>query len=272
MKWTAPRIKACKGVEKVTCLTAGDFATAHLLDEAGLHLILVGDSLANTLLGYETTLPVTMEQMLHHTAAVVRGVKQSLVVADMPFMSYQVSDEQALANAGRFLKEAGADAVKLEGGRLRATCIRRLTENGIPVMGHIGLTPQSVRAMGGYKVQGRLPAEAEALLADAAALEASGVFAIVLECVPRELAARITEAVSVPTIGIGAGAACDGQVLVTSDMLGIDSSVAPSFVKRFAELGEAMKTAFVAYRDEVTAGRFPDDAHSFPRPDAEPVM
>ncbi len=272
MKWTAPRIKACKGVEKVTCLTAGDFATARLLDEAGLHLILVGDSLANTLLGYETTLPVTMEQMLHHTAAVARGVKQALVVADMPFMSYQVSDEQALANAGRFLKEAGADAVKLEGGRLRETCIRRLTGNGIPVMGHIGLTPQSVRAMGGYKVQGRLPAEAEALLADAAALEAAGVFAIVLECVPRELATRITAAVSVPTIGIGAGAACDGQVLVTSDMLGIDSSVAPSFVKRYAELGAAMKIAFVAYRDEVASGRFPDAAHSFPRPDGEQVM
>jgi len=267
MKWTATRIKACKGVEKVVCLTAGDFATACLLDAAGLHLVLVGDSLANTLLGYETTLPVTMEQMLHHTAAVVRGVRQALVVADMPFMSYQVSDEQALTNAGRFLKEAGADAVKIEGGRVRQSCVRRLTENGIPVLGHIGLTPQSIRAMGGYKVQGRLPAEAEALLADAAALEAAGVFGIVLECVPRELAAQITAAVSVPTIGIGAGAACDGQVLVTSDMLGIASAVAPSFVKRYAELGQAMTAAFEAYRDDVASGRFPDAAHSFPRPD-----
>lgn len=257
MKWTAIRIQACKGVEKVACLTAGDFATARLLDEAGMHLVLVGDSLAMTLLGYETTLPITMEQMLHHTAAVVRGVKRALVVADMPFMSYQVSDEQALSNAGRFIQEAGADAVKIEGGRIRATCVRRLVENGIPVMGHIGLTPQSIRAMGGYKVQGRLPAEAEALLADAEVLAAAGVFGIVLECVPHELAARITAQVAVPTIGIGAGPACDGQVLVTNDMLGIASSVAPSFVKQYAEVGSVMKTAFEAYRDDVSAGRFP---------------
>jgi len=270
MKWTVPRIKACKGVEKIACLTAGDCATARLLDAAGLHLVLVGDSLANTLLGYETTLPVTMEQMLHHTAAVVRGVRQALVVADMPFMSYQVSDERALANAGRFLKEAGADAVKLEGGGLRETCIRRLTGNGIPVMGHIGLTPQSVRAMGGYKVQGRLPAEAETLLSDAGALEAAGVFAIVLECVPHDLAARITAAVSVPTIGIGAGGDCDGQVLVTTDMLGIDTGATPSFVKRYAELGDAMKAAFLGYRDDVANGRFPeDDGHRTTRPDRE---
>lgn len=263
MKWTAIRIQACKGVEKVVCLTAGDYATARLLDEAGLHLVLVGDSLAMTMLGCETTLPVTMEAMLHHTAAVVRGVRQAMVVADMPFMSYQVSDEQALTNAGRFLKEAGADAVKIEGGRIRTSCVRRLTENGIPVVGHIGLTPQSVRAMGGYNVQGRLPAEAEALLADAAALESAGAFAIVLECVPAELAATITGSVSVPTIGIGAGAACDGQVLVTHDMLGIDSQVAPSFVKRYADVGAAMKTAFAAYRDDVLAGRFPAAEHSF---------
>jgi 3-methyl-2-oxobutanoate hydroxymethyltransferase len=265
MKWTAIRIRECKGVQKVVCLTAGDFSTARLLDEAGMHLVLVGDSLAMTLLGYETTLPVTMEEMLHHTSSVARAVKSALVVADMPFMSYQVSIEQALANAGRFIKEAGADAVKIEGGRIREACVKALTGNGIPVLGHIGLTPQSIRVMGGYKIQGRLPAEAEALLADAEALDKAGVFAIVLECVPRDLAARITASVSVPTIGIGAGAACDGQVLVTHDLLGIATSVSPSFAKRYAEVGASMLTAFTAYRDDVADGRFPGVEHSFPR-------
>lgn len=265
MKWTATKIRDCKGIEKVVCLTAADFSTARLLDEAGLQLILVGDSLAMTVLGYETTLPVTMEEMLHHTSAVARAVKSALIVADMPFMSYQVSVEQALSNAGRFLKEAGADAVKIEGGSIREGCVRALTANGIPVLGHIGLTPQSIRSIGGYKVQGRLPAEAEALLADAKALDRAGVFAIVLECVPRDLAATITAAVSVPTIGIGAGAACDGQVLVTHDVLGIASSVSPSFVKQYANLGETMLSAFSAYRDDVAAGRFPGIEHSFPR-------
>jgi 3-methyl-2-oxobutanoate hydroxymethyltransferase len=192
-------------------------------------------------------------------------VKSALVVADMPFMSYQVSIEQALANAGRFIKEAGADAVKIEGGRIREACVKALTGNGIPVLGHIGLTPQSIRVMGGYKIQGRLPAEAEALLADAEALDKAGVFAIVLECVPRDLAARITASVSVPTIGIGAGAACDGQVLVTHDLLGIATSVSPSFAKRYAEVGASMLTAFTAYRDDVADGRFPGVEHSFPR-------
>ena len=264
-KWTASGIRACKGVEKVVCLTAGDCATARLLDEAGLHLVLVGDSLAMTMLGYDTTLPVTMEEMLHHTAAVARGVSRALVVADMPFMSYQVSIEQALGNAGRFIKTAGAGAVKIEGGRLREACVRALTSNGIPVLGHIGLTPQSLRAMGGYKIQGRLPAEAAALLEDAAALAAAGVFAIVLECVPRDLAERITASVPVPVIGIGAGPACDGQVLVTHDLLGIASQVAPSFVKRYAEVGAQMKAAFEAYREDVASGVFPGIEHSFPR-------
>ncbi len=264
MKWTGNKIRACKGVEKIVCLTAGDFATAKLIDEAGLHIALAGDSLAMTLLGYETTLPVTMEQMLHHTAAVARGVKRALVVADMPFMSYQVSVEQAMLNAGRFLKEAGADAVKIEGGKIREACVSALTHNGIPVLGHIGLTPQSILTIGGYKVQGRQLEEAEALLADAMALEAAGVFAIVLECVPCELAGTITAAIGVPTIGIGAGSDCDGQVLVTHDMLGIASSVAPSFVKRYADLGDRMQAAFEAYRDDVMAGRFPGPAHSFP--------
>jgi len=269
MKWTATRIRACKGVEKVACLTAGDFSTARLLDEAGLHLVLVGDSLAMTMLGYETTLPVTMEAMLHHTSAVSRGVRSALVVADMPFMSYEISEEQALSNAGRFIKEAGADAVKIEGGRGREATVRALVANGIPVLGHIGLTPQRIRTMGGYKVQGRQPAEAEALMDDAAALDKAGVFAIVLECVPRELAARITESVAVPTIGIGAGVACDGQVLVTNDLLGIASAVSPTFVKRYAELGTAMLAAFSAYRDDVSSGRFPGVEHSFPREKTE---
>ncbi len=265
MKWTATRIRACKGVEKVVCLTAGDCATARMLDEAGLQLVLVGDSLGMTMLGYETTLPVTMAEMLHHTSAVVRAVKSALVVADMPFMSYQVSIARALANAGRFIKVAGADAVKIEGGRIRSATVKALVENGIPVLGHIGLTPQSIRAMGGYTVQGHQPAEAEALLEDALELDRSGAFAMVLECVPRDLAARITAAVSVPTIGIGAGASCDGQVLVTHDLLGIASPVAPSFAKCYAEVGAAMRAAFAAYRDDVAAGRFPGLEHSFPR-------
>jgi len=262
MKWTAPRIQACKGIEKISCLTAGDVAVARLLDAAGIHIVLVGDSLAMTLLGHSTTLPATMEIMLHHTAAVVRGVKTSLVVADMPFLSYQVSDDQALSNAGRFLQEAGADAVKIEGGCIRSSCVQRLVRNGIPVLGHIGLMPQSVRTMGGYKMQGRSADAADALLADAQALEAAGVFGIVLECVPSDVAARITAAVGVPTIGIGAGPDCDGQVLVTHDILGLDSAVSPSFAKRYAEIGALTTDAFRAYRDEVAAGRFPDASHS----------
>ncbi len=263
MKWTASRIQGCKGREKVVCLTACDYATARLLDEAGLHLVLVGDSLAMTVLGYETTLPVTMEQMLHHTSAVSRAVRSALVVADMPFMSYQISVEQAIENAGRFIKEAGAGAVKIEGGRIRSGTVQRLVENGIPVLGHIGLTPQSIRSMGGYKVQGRLPAEAKVLLDDAVALNQSGVFALVLECVPAELAVEITASVSVPTIGIGAGVDCDGQILVTHDVLGIDSSVTPSFAKRYAEVGKMMQKVFSEYRDDVVAGRFPAKEHSF---------
>ena len=261
--WTTSRIKAAKGQHKLVCLTAYDYSTARLEDEAGTHLILVGDSLGMTMLGYETTLPVTMEDMLHHTRAVVRGVKNALVVADMPFMSYQVSVAQALENAGRCIKGAGAGAVKIEGGALRVPTVQALVANGIPVLGHIGLTPQSIREMGGYKVKGRLPQEAQGLLADAAALADAGIFALVLEGMPAALAADITAAVRVPTIGIGAGPHCDGQILVTHDILGLYDGVSPKFVKRYADLGAAMKQAFAAYKHDVESGAFPDAAHSY---------
>ncbi len=262
-KWTADKIQALKGQAKVVCLTAYDSCTARYVDEAGVHLILVGDSLAQTMLGYATTLPVTMEDMVRHTAAVVRGTQQAMVVADMPFMSYQASVEQALTNAGRFIKEAGADGVKLEGGAFRAETIRALVQNGIPVLGHIGLTPQSLKAMGGYKVQGRTDEGARNLLADAQALQEAGVFAIVLECLPRALGAELTQAVHVPTIGIGAGPGCDGQILVSHDVLGLSAGSGPRFVKRYAELGDGMKQAFKAYKADVDAGRFPGDEHCY---------
>ncbi|MFO7535968.1 MAG: 3-methyl-2-oxobutanoate hydroxymethyltransferase [Kiritimatiellia bacterium] len=264
VKWSAAKIKAQKGREKIACLTAYDYFTARLVDEAGIPLVLVGDSLGMTMLGYESTLPVTLEQMLHHGAAVSRAVKSALVVGDMPFMSYQVSREQALENAGRFLKEGGVGAVKLEGGALRAETIAALVRNGIPVLGHIGLTPQSLRELGGYKVQGRRPEEAKRLLADAQALEQAGVFALVVECVPAELGAELTAAVKVPTIGIGAGPACDGQILVSHDLFGMTPAEAtPKFVKRYAEVGAAMRGALAAYHEDVRAGRFPADAQSY---------
>lgn len=262
-RWTTTRIRECKGLKRIACLTASDYATARIIDKAGIPLVLVGDSLAMTVLGYETTLPVTMVEMLHHTAAVARGVEEALVVADMPFMSYQVSPQQAVENAGRFLKEAGADAVKIEGGSVRVETVRALVENGIPVLGHIGLTPQSIRQMGGYKVHGRASEEAQALVADAQALATAGIFALVLECVPRALAAEITQSSDVPTIGIGAGPECDGQVLVTHDLLGMYSDLSPSFVKRYAELGPLMQQAFEDYRDDVAQGEFPADEHCF---------
>jgi 3-methyl-2-oxobutanoate hydroxymethyltransferase len=262
-KWTAERIKGLKGNAKVVCLTAYDFTTARHLDAAGLHMALVGDSLANTMLGYSTTLPVTMDQMIHHTAAVARGITGAMVVADMPFMSYQVSAEQALANAGRFLKEAGADGVKIEGGAFRAGMIAQLVQNGIPVLGHIGLTPQSIRQFGGYKVQGKKEPDAERLLADALALEEAGVFALVIECVPATLGKIITDSVRIPTIGIGAGSHCDGQVLVTHDLLGLSGNTVPRFVKRYADLGDRMVQAFEAYKQDVEKGAFPSDAHCY---------
>ncbi len=261
--WTARKITALKGKAKVVCLTAYDHSMARLLDAVGVQLILVGDSLAMTVLGYETTLPVTVDEMLHHTRAVARGVKDALVVADMPFMSYQVSDEEGIRNAGRFIKEANADAVKIEGGAVRASLVRRLVQNGIPVLGHIGLTPQSIRQMGGYRVQGRVSKEAETLLADAHALAEAGVFAIVIECLPTALAAEITAAVTVPTIGIGAGPACDGQVLVTPDLLGLHADVTPKFVKRYADLNTTIRQAIEHYRTDVETGTFPDDEHTY---------
>ena len=261
--WTTAKIRELKGQSRIACLTAYDYTTARLIDQAGIPLILVGDSLGMAVLGYENTLPVTLDAMLHHTAAVTRGTQSALVVADMPFMTYQVSTEQALTNAGRFIKEAGADAVKIEGGQLRVDTISALTANGIPVLGHIGLTPQSVCVMGGYKVQGKTPAAAHQLLEDAQALETAGVFALVLECMPPDLGRQITEAVGIPTIGIGAGPHCDGQVLVIHDMLGLFSDFTPRFVKRYAELGETMKQAFEAYKTDVEQGTFPATEHCY---------
>ena len=261
--WTATRIRQAKGKQKLACLTAYDCATARMIDEAGLPLIMVGDSLGMTVLGYDTTIPVTMEQMLHHTAAVVRGVKNALVIADMPFLSYQVSIEAGIANAGRLIKEAGADAVKIEGGAFRADLVRALTANGIPVVGHIGLTPQSIRELGGYKVQGRTAPAAARLREDALALAEAGIFALVLECLPSPLAGEITAAVPVPTIGIGAGPACDGQVLVSHDMLGLNEQFHPKFVKRYAELAPLMRNAFAAYAKDVAEGTFPGPEHGY---------
>jgi 3-methyl-2-oxobutanoate hydroxymethyltransferase len=262
-KWTASRISAMKGQGAFACLTAYDFTTARILDEAGIPLVLVGDSLAMAVLGYETTLPVSMDAMLHHTAAVVRGVKNALVVADMPFMSYQVSTEQALENAGRFIKEAGAGAVKIEGGGFRAPLVKALTANGIPVLAHIGLTPQSIRALGGYKVQGRQSSQARHLIKDAQALENAGAFAIVLECLPPALGKKITKAIGIPAIGIGAGPQCDGQILVTHDLLGLSGNFTPKFVKRYANLGDAIKKALAAYKADIEQGRFPGPEHCY---------
>lgn len=262
-QWTATRIRDAKGKQKLVCLTAYDYATARLLDGAGIHLILVGDSLATPMLGYESTLPVTMEQMLHHTAAVARGVQHALVVADMPFLSYQVSVEQAIGNAGRLVKEAGAHAVKIEGGAFREPVVRALRENGIPVLGHIGLTPQSVHSIGGYKVQGRSAESAEQLQHDAQALEKAGVFAIVLECMPADLCAGITQHLAIPTIGIGAGPRCDGQILVTHDLLGLPEARTPRFVKAYADLATGMRKAVAAYKQDVEQGNFPAPEHCY---------
>jgi 3-methyl-2-oxobutanoate hydroxymethyltransferase len=247
--------------ERFVMLTAYDFPTARILDEAGIPVILVGDSLANNILGYETTLPVTMEEMLHHTRAVARGAKNALIVGDMPFLSYQTSLEDGIRNAGRFLKEGGAHAVKLEGAMLDLTAA--LVERGIPVMGHIGLTPQSVHAMGGYRVQGKSDEDAGRLRDEAQALDKSGIFSLVLEGIPAGLAAQITESVSVPTIGIGAGPGCDAQVLVINDLLGLGFGTYPKFVKPYADLRSEITRAVQSFRDDVAAGLFPDKAHSY---------
>lgn len=255
--------KAKENGKKLSMLTAYDYSTASLLDAAGINGILVGDSLGNVILGYEDTISVTMEDMIHHGAAVSRGAKNALVVVDMPFMSYQGSVYDALKNAGRLMKEGRANAVKLEGGSEVVPQIQAIVQAGIPVMGHLGLTPQSINAFGGYKVQGKDEAAAQKLLDDAKAIAAAGVFAIVLECVPSALAKKVTEAVDVPTIGIGAGADCDGQILVYQDMLGMFSDFTPKFVKRYANIGEAMKAAFRGYIDEVCEGAFPAPEHGY---------
>jgi len=257
MKMTAVQIKALKGSQKIAALTAYDALSARYADEAGMLLILVGDSLGMTMLGYETTLPVTMDEMVHHTAAVSRGVKEGLVVADMPFMSYQGTTEHALENAGRFIKEANADAVKIEGGAMRAELVEKLVANGIPVLGHIGLTPQSVKETGGFKMQGKTEEAARALMDDALALEQAGAFALVLECVPSELAQKISAALKIPTIGIGAGPHCDGQILVFTDVLGLGLGHVPKFVKKFADLQPQIQSALTAYKTEVENNQFP---------------
>lgn len=249
--------------EKVTMLTAYDYSTAKLIDEADIDSILVGDSLGNVILGYEDTLSVTMEDMIHHTAAVARGAKNTMVVADMPFMSYQASVYDAVTNAGRLMKEGRANAVKLEGGASVCEQIKAITDAGIPVVAHLGLTPQSVNAFGGYKVQGKSEAAAKKLLEDALAVQEAGAFAVVLECVPSKLAAVITKKLDIVTIGIGAGNECDGQVLVYQDMLGMFTDYVPKFVKQFAQVGEVMKQAFRDYKKEVGEGTFPAPEHGY---------
>lgn len=249
--------------QKIAMLTAYDYTTAKLVDEAGVHMILVGDSLGMTMLGYENTLQVTMEDMIHHGSAVARGAKESMIVVDMPFMSYQTSVYDAVVNAGRLVKEGGAHAVKLEGGAKVCPHIKAITEASIPVCAHLGLTPQSVNEFGGFKVQGKSLEAAKTLLEDAKKVEEAGAFAMVLECVPDKLAKLITETVSIPTIGIGAGPDCDGQVLVYQDMLGMYGDMQPKFAKRFENVGEIMKQAFAAYCEEVAAGVFPAEEHCF---------
>ena len=249
--------------EKIVALTAYDFLLAELLDGVGIDLILVGDSLGTVFAGYESTVPVTMDQMLYHTKIVAQNAPRPLVVGDMPFMSYQASTEQAVVNAGRFLQEAGAQAVKLEGGEKVVEVIRRITDAGIPVVGHLGVTPQSVHQLGGYGVRGKSDSEAEKMLSDARALEEAGAFSIVLEKIPRGLAREVTDATRIPTIGIGAGPDCDGQILVTHDMLGLFDRFRPKFARRYATMLEIARRACTRYVDDVRTGRFPADQESF---------
>ena len=249
--------------EKITVLTAYDYPFARLMDQAGIDMLLVGDSVGTVVSGYDNTLPVTVEEMIYHTRAVVRGTARALVVADMPFLSYQVDLRDARLNAGRLIKEGGAQAVKLEGGAHVAATIRAIVDMDIPVVGHIGLTPQSVHRMGGYRVQGREEEQARQLLADALAVEAAGAFALVLEGIPAKLASEITAALKIPTIGIGAGVDCDGQVLVIHDILGLCEKYSPKFVKKFADVSGAIRQGIDDYIREVKGGVFPDKEHSF---------
>lgn len=255
--------------EPISMLTAYDYPTALAMEQAGLDSILVGDSLGMVVLGYETTLPVTMDEMLHHCRAVARGARTPLLIGDMPFLSYQISVEEAVRNAGRFLQEGGMDAVKLEGGRERLPAIRAILSAGIPVMGHLGLTPQSVHALGGFRPQGRTAAAARRLLEDALLLEEAGCFSLVLESVPARLAELISKRLRIPTIGIGAGAGCDGQVLVTHDLLGLFERFTPKFVKQYARLHDEMLRAFRAYTQDVQTRAFPTAEHSVEMPEAE---
>lgn len=255
--------KAKADGKKLSMLTAYDYSMASLIDDAGINGILVGDSLGNVILGYEDTLSVTMEDMIHHGAAVARGAKNALVVIDMPFMSYQTSVYEAVTNAGRLMKEGRGNAVKLEGGVEVVPQIQAIVQTGIPVMAHLGLTPQSVNAFGGFKVQGKDETAAQRILDAAKAVEEAGAFAVVLECVPSALAQKITESISIPTIGIGAGAGCDGQILVYQDMLGMFSDFTPKFVKRYGEIGASMKEAFKVYISEIDAGLFPAAEHGY---------
>ena len=262
------RLKKQRG-EPLTMLTAYDYPTARAVDFAGMDSILVGDSLGMVVLGYDNTLPVTMEEMLHHCRAVSRGASKALLIGDMPFMSYQVSVEDAVRNAGRFLQEAGMDAVKLEGGRDRLEAVKAILGAGIPVLGHLGLTPQSIHLIGGFKTQGKSADTAEILLEDALLLEAAGCFGLILESVPDRVAALITKRLKIPTIGIGAGRGCDGQVLVTHDLLGLFDKFTPKFVKRYADLHEKIQIALNNYQKDVLEGLFPTEEHSFTISDQE---
>ncbi len=264
---TVPDIRSRKqSGRRIVMLTAYDCPTARLLDQAGVDIILVGDSLANTVLGYDSTLPVTMDEMLHHARAVVRGTRRALVVGDMPYMSYQTGASDAIRNAGRFLKEAGAAAVKIEGGLKRAELVRALREAEVPVMGHIGLTPQSLHVMGGYRVQGKKSDEVRALVDDARALQEAGVFALVLEGMPAPAARAVSDAIDVPTIGIGAGPDCDGQVLVFHDLVGLTEGTPPRFVRRYAAVGEVIGDAARRFIADVREGSFPSAAETYPVP------
>ena len=262
MRVTVNKIKEMKQKqEKIAMLTAYDYPTAKLIDEAGIPLILVGDSLGMVVLGYESTIPVTMDEMIHHAKAVVRGTKQAMIIGDMPFMTYHTTISDALRNAARFMQEAGTQAVKLEGGVVSAETVKRIVDCGIPVMGHIGLTPQSVHQLGGHRVQGKTPEAAERQLKDAIALEQAGAFAIVLETMPAPLSKLITQKVSIPTIGIGAGPDCDGQVQVISDLLGLFTDFVPRHAKQYAKLADAMRTGIADYLSEVKSGSFPTAEH-----------
>lgn len=262
-RWTTRRIQALKGKEPIAVLTAYDYPTACLADASGAEVLLVGDSLGMVVLGYETTLPVTVDDMIHHTKAVVRARRQALVVTDMPFMSFQTGTRDALVNAGRLVKEGGADAVKFEGGARVAEAIGAIVEAGVPVVGHLGLTPQSVLQFGGFRVQGRERAAADLLVEDAKLLEEAGIFLLVLEGIPTELAGRITSALRIPTIGIGAGPECDGQVLVWHDVLGLYHGAKPKFVRQYANLAETAARGLKSYVEDVKAGRFPSLEESY---------